>query len=82
MTSALVTAAARAPHIDFAGLSPLIALAGGGVLVLLVGIFLGRSARNTHAVAAALHADAESLDADAARVDGALRDLIARLRSA
>lgn len=46
MTSALVIAAARAPHIDFAGLSPLIALAGGGVLALLVGIFLGRSARN------------------------------------
>jgi NADH-quinone oxidoreductase subunit N len=46
MTSALVTAAARAPHIDFAGLSPLIALGAGGVLVLLVGIFLGRSARN------------------------------------
>jgi NADH-quinone oxidoreductase subunit N len=46
MTPALVMAAARAPHIDFAGLSPLIALAGGGVLALLVGIFLGRAARN------------------------------------
>lgn len=52
MTSALVMAAARAPHIDFAGLSPLIALAGGGVLVLLVGIFLGRSARNVTPVVA------------------------------
>jgi len=46
MTSALVTAAARAPHIDFAGLSPLIALAAGGLLALLVGIFLGRAARD------------------------------------
>jgi NADH-quinone oxidoreductase subunit N len=46
MTSALVTAAARGPHIDWAGLSPLVALAAGGVLVLLIGIFLGRSVKH------------------------------------
>lgn len=45
MTSALVTAAARAPHIDFAGLSPLIALAAGGLFALLVGIFTDRTAK-------------------------------------
>lgn len=46
MTSALVTAAARGPHIDWAGLSPIVALAAGGVFVLLIGIFLGRQAKN------------------------------------
>ncbi|HEY4281022.1 MAG TPA: NADH-quinone oxidoreductase subunit N [Conexibacter sp.] len=48
MTAALVTAAttARAPHIDYAALSPLLALGVGGILVLIVGVFLGRSARN------------------------------------
>lgn len=47
MTSALTLAAARGPHIDWAGLSPFVALAAGGVLVLLIGIFLsGKAARN------------------------------------
>jgi len=34
----LPLAAARAPHIDWAGLSPLVALLGGAVVVLLVGL--------------------------------------------
>ncbi|ADB49593.1 NADH-quinone oxidoreductase subunit N [Conexibacter woesei] len=46
MTSALVTAAARAPHIDWAAMSPYIALAAGGVVVLMAGVFTGRAARH------------------------------------
>jgi NADH-quinone oxidoreductase subunit N len=34
-----VIAAMQGPHIDWAGLSPLIALLGGGVLVLILGLF-------------------------------------------
>jgi NADH-quinone oxidoreductase subunit N len=62
MTAALVTAAAtaRAPHIDYAALSPLIALGIGGIVVLLVGVFLGRSAR-TAVPAMALVAMAASI---------------------
>jgi NADH-quinone oxidoreductase subunit N len=41
MTDLLVTAAARAPVIDYAGLSPFFALAGGALLVLLVGLARG-----------------------------------------
>jgi NADH-quinone oxidoreductase subunit N len=36
-------AAAKAPAIDYAALSPLIALVGGTVLVLMVGLFRGRA---------------------------------------
>lgn len=46
MNPTLVTAAVSTPHIDWAGLSPFIALAGGSLVVLLVGIFLGRAARH------------------------------------
>ena len=41
MTPTLVTAAIATPHIDWAGLSPFIALAAGSIVVLLVGIVLG-----------------------------------------
>ncbi len=42
--SALVIAAAhaKAPHIDYAGLSPFFALGGGALLTLLLGLFPGR----------------------------------------
>lgn len=47
MTSALVTAAARAPHVDFAALSPYIALAAGGIVALMAGVFVSpRMARH------------------------------------
>jgi len=38
MTPVLATAHLQGPHIDFAGLSPLIALLGGAAIVLLVGL--------------------------------------------
>jgi NADH-quinone oxidoreductase subunit N len=44
----VITAAAQTlhgPHIDVAGLSPLLALAGGGIVVLLVGLLRPRFAR-------------------------------------
>jgi NADH-quinone oxidoreductase subunit N len=41
----MITAVAKAPHIDFAGLSPLIALLGGATVVLLVGLLRSRIAR-------------------------------------
>jgi NADH-quinone oxidoreductase subunit N len=47
----LATAHLKGPHVDFAGLSPLIALLGGAVIVLLVGL-LGRKEAREHAVPA------------------------------
>ncbi len=44
--NALVIAAARAPHIDYAGLSPFFALTGGALLTLLVGLLRGRWVRH------------------------------------
>ncbi len=41
----LATAHLKGPHVDFAGLSPLIALLGGAVVVLLVGLIGSRWAR-------------------------------------
>jgi NADH-quinone oxidoreductase subunit N len=41
----LATAHLKGPHVDFAGLSPLIALLGGAVLVLLVGLIASRWVR-------------------------------------
>ncbi len=41
----LATAHLKGPHIDFAGLSPLIALLGGAVVVLLVGLLGSRRVR-------------------------------------
>ena len=48
---ALATAHLKGPHVDFAGLSPLIALLGGAALVLLVGL-LGSSWVRTQLVPA------------------------------
>jgi NADH-quinone oxidoreductase subunit N len=41
----VLAAAVKGPHIDFAGLSPLIALIGGACVVLLFGLAPGRGAR-------------------------------------
>jgi NADH-quinone oxidoreductase subunit N len=41
----LATAHLRGPHVDFAGLSPLIALLGGAVIVLLIGLLGSRWVR-------------------------------------
>jgi NADH-quinone oxidoreductase subunit N len=78
MTSALVTAAARGPHIDWAGMSPFVALAAGAVVVLLIGIFLGRSARTVTpllaiaALGATIGLGIWQWDADASLISGAL----------
>ena len=45
MSATLATAHLRGPHVDFAGLSPLIALLGGAVIVLLVGLLGSRWVR-------------------------------------
>jgi NADH-quinone oxidoreductase subunit N len=45
MNAALATAHLKGPHIDFAGLSPLVALFGGATLVLLVGLIRVRWVR-------------------------------------
>ncbi len=47
----LATATLKGPHVDFAGLSPLIALLGGAAVVLLVGL-LGHKAAREQAVPA------------------------------
>ena len=47
MTSALVSAAVETPHVDYAALSPYIALAAGAMVVLLAGIFARRPAGPT-----------------------------------
>jgi NADH-quinone oxidoreductase subunit N len=44
-TLPLATVHLKGPHIDFAGLSPLIALLGGAVLVLMVGLIRSRFVR-------------------------------------
>jgi NADH-quinone oxidoreductase subunit N len=41
----IALAAAKAPHIDWAGLSPLIALLGGGLIVLVVGLVRSEAVR-------------------------------------
>jgi NADH-quinone oxidoreductase subunit N len=51
MSPFLATATLKGPHVDFAGLSPLIALLGGAVIVLLVGL-LGRKEAREQAVPA------------------------------
>jgi NADH-quinone oxidoreductase subunit N len=42
----LAAAAAKAPHIDYAGLSPFFALGGGALLTLMVGLLRGRWVRH------------------------------------
>jgi NADH-quinone oxidoreductase subunit N len=45
--NALIASAANPPHVDFKGLSPLIALVGGSCIVLLIGLFRSRLAQRT-----------------------------------
>ena len=45
MIALLATAHLKGPHVDFAALSPLIALFGGAIVVLLVGLLGSRKAR-------------------------------------
>jgi len=46
MSPLLAVARAHAPHIDWAGLSPLLALLGGATIVLLAGLIGARAARH------------------------------------
>jgi NADH-quinone oxidoreductase subunit N len=76
----LATVQEKGPHVDFAALSPLIALLGGAVVVLLVGLLGSRWVRS-HAVpalsllalAAALGLTIWQWDAEKSVVSGALR---------
>jgi NADH-quinone oxidoreductase subunit N len=61
MTPLLATATLKGPHVDFAGLSPLIALLGGAVVVLLVGLLGQKAAREQAVPALSLVALAASL---------------------
>lgn len=74
-----LTAAAKAPHIDWAGLSSLLALFTGAVVVLLVGLLRARFARETLVPVLSLVAFAASIglaiwqwDEDGSLMSGAL----------
>jgi NADH-quinone oxidoreductase subunit N len=76
----LASAHLKGPHVDFAGLSPLIALLGGAVLVLLVGLIRSRWARaqavpalSLLALGAAAGLTIWQWDAQKSLVSGALR---------
>jgi NADH-quinone oxidoreductase subunit N len=76
----LATATLKGPHVDFAGLSPLIALLGGAVVVLLVGLLGSRWVRSQAVPALSLAALATALgltiwqwNAQKSIVSGALR---------
>jgi NADH-quinone oxidoreductase subunit N len=76
----LASAHLKGPHVDFAGLSPLIALLGGAVLVLLVGLIRSRWARaqavpalSLVALGAAAGLTIWQWDAQKSLVSGALR---------
>src|ERR1035441_2105299 len=76
----LATAHLKGPHIDFAGLSPLIALLGGSVLVLIVGLLGSRWIRaqavpalSLGALGAALGLTIWQWNAQKSIVSGALR---------
>jgi NADH-quinone oxidoreductase subunit N len=76
----LATAHLKGPHVDFAGLSPLIALLGGAVIVLLVGLLGSRWVRSQLVPALSLVALATALgltiwqwNAQKSIVSGALR---------
>jgi NADH-quinone oxidoreductase subunit N len=77
---ALATAHLKGPHVDFAALSPLIALLGGAVLVLLAGLLGSESARtrllpllSLASIGAALGLTVWQWDANKSVVAGALR---------
>ncbi len=46
MTALLAAAHVKAPHVDYAGLAPFVALGGGALLTLLVGLARGRWVRH------------------------------------
>src|ERR1700680_866663 len=76
----IATAHLKGPHVDFAALSPLIALLGGGVLVLLAGLLRSRWVREQAVPALSLIALAGALgltvwqwNAQKSVVSGALR---------
>ena len=76
----LASATLKGPHVDFAGLSPLIALLGGAVVVLLVGLLGSRWVRSQVVPALSLVALATALgltiwqwNAQKSIVSGALR---------
>jgi NADH-quinone oxidoreductase subunit N len=76
----IATSHLKGPHIDFAGLSPLIALLGGAVIVLMVGMLGARWVRTQVVPALALAALAAALgltiwqwNAEKSIVSGALR---------
>src|ERR1700730_18281881 len=76
----LATAQLKGPHVDFAALSALIALLGGGVLVLLAGLIRSRWVREQAVPALSLLALASALgltiwqwNAQKSVVSGALR---------
>jgi NADH-quinone oxidoreductase subunit N len=76
----LATAHLKGPHVDFAGLSPLIALLGGATIVLLIGLLGSRWVRSQVVPALSLVALAAALgltiwqwDAQKSIVSGALR---------
>jgi NADH-quinone oxidoreductase subunit N len=76
----LASAHLKGPHVDFAGLSPLIALLGGAVVVLLVGLLGHRFVRtqvvpalSLGALGAALGLTIWQWNADKSIVSGALR---------
>jgi NADH-quinone oxidoreductase subunit N len=80
MTPLLATAHLKGPHIDFAALSPLIALLGGATLVLLVGLLGSRWVRSQAVPALSLVALGAALGltiwqwhAERSIVSGALR---------
>jgi NADH-quinone oxidoreductase subunit N len=80
MTVTLATAHLKGPHIDFVGLSPLIALLGGATIVLLVGLIRSRFVRaqvvpalSLLALAAAAGLSIWQWNEDKSIVSGALR---------
>jgi NADH-quinone oxidoreductase subunit N len=80
MNTLLATAHLKGPHVDFAGLSPLIALLGGATIVLLVGLLGSRWIRSQVVPALSLGALAAALgltiwqwNAQKSIVAGALR---------
>jgi NADH-quinone oxidoreductase subunit N len=75
-----VLAAVKGPHIDWAALSPLLATLGGGVLVLIVGLFRARFVREQlvplltlACLGAGLGLTIWQWDANASIISGALR---------
>src|SRR3954471_4378818 len=76
----IVAAAAKGPHIDWAALSPLLALLGGSLVVLLVGLLRSRFVREQVVPALTVVALGASLgmtiwqwDANTSIISGALR---------